>query len=128
VSARHAEDAARAALTAASTSAAEPCATDASFSPFEGSTVSKYSPAAGACHPPPMKCWKRIAMTLQPGYVASFESSGAGPYSMLTNFSAMLIETLSICHPERSEGSASCRKLQIPRFARDDNLKVKMQP
>jgi len=24
------------------------------------------------------------------------------------------------CHPERSEGSAVCRKMQIPRFARDD--------
>jgi outer membrane protein insertion porin family len=25
-----------------------------------------------------------------------------------------------LCHPERSEGSASCGELQIPRFARDD--------
>ncbi|HKN71853.1 MAG TPA: hypothetical protein VJX30_12525, partial [Terriglobales bacterium] len=25
------------------------------------------------------------------------------------------------CHPERSEGSAFCDELQIPRFARDDN-------
>src|SRR5271155_5515000 len=27
-----------------------------------------------------------------------------------------------LCHPERSEGSASCGELQIPRFARDDKL------
>jgi len=27
-----------------------------------------------------------------------------------------------LCHPERSEGSAFCGELQIPRFARDDNL------
>src|SRR5208337_1134770 len=26
-----------------------------------------------------------------------------------------------LCHPERSEGSALRRKMQIPRFARDDN-------
>ena len=26
-----------------------------------------------------------------------------------------------VCHPERSEGSAFCGELQIPRFARDDN-------
>ena len=26
-----------------------------------------------------------------------------------------------LCHPERSEGSAFCGELQIPRFARDDN-------
>jgi hypothetical protein len=26
------------------------------------------------------------------------------------------------CHPERSEGSAFCGELQIPRCARDDNL------
>ncbi len=26
------------------------------------------------------------------------------------------------CHPERSEGSASCGGLQIPRFARDDKV------
>src|SRR6266704_7028424 len=33
------------------------------------------------------------------------------------------IKTLSTnCHPERSEGSASFRELQIPRFARDDKL------
>jgi hypothetical protein len=38
-------DAARAALTAASTSAAEPLRNRREFSPFEGSTVSKYSPA-----------------------------------------------------------------------------------
>ena len=32
-------------------------------------------------------------------------------------------ETLDLsCHPERSEGSAFCGELQIPRFARDDNL------
>jgi hypothetical protein len=30
----------------------------------------------------------------------------------------------SVCHPERSEGSAFCSELQIPRFARDDNLYV----
>src|SRR6266849_1877115 len=34
---------------------------------------------------------------------------------------------INICHPERSEGSAYCGKLQIPRFARDDNSgKVKL--
>jgi hypothetical protein len=26
------------------------------------------------------------------------------------------------CHPERSEGSAVRRKMQIPRFARDDKI------
>jgi hypothetical protein len=25
------------------------------------------------------------------------------------------------CHPERSEGSAACGKMQIPHFVRDDN-------
>ena len=29
------------------------------------------------------------------------------------------------CHPERSEGSAVRRKMQIPRFARDDNSLMK---
>jgi hypothetical protein len=28
------------------------------------------------------------------------------------------------CHPERSEGSASCDELQIPRFTRDDKLLI----
>ena len=28
-----------------------------------------------------------------------------------------------LCHPERSEGSAACRNIQIPRFARDGNSK-----
>jgi len=28
------------------------------------------------------------------------------------------------CHPERSEGSAVRRKMQIPRFARDDKLLI----
>src|SRR5580700_9884794 len=30
--------------------------------------------------------------------------------------------SIRVCHPEQSEGSASCSELQIPRFARDDNL------
>src|SRR5258708_3606249 len=29
-----------------------------------------------------------------------------------------------LCHPERSEGSAVRRKMQIPRFARDDNSQI----
>jgi hypothetical protein len=29
---------------------------------------------------------------------------------------------LRLCHPERSEGSAVRRNMQIPRFARDDNF------
>src|SRR5437660_6594377 len=38
---------------------------------------------------------------------------------------AVALDTLEFssrfCHPERSEGSAFCGELQIPRFARDDN-------
>jgi len=45
-------NAARAAFTALSTSAADPCATVASFSPVEGSVVFEITPAAGACHAP----------------------------------------------------------------------------
>ena len=45
--------------TAASTSANAALRDFASFSPFEGSMVSKYSPAAGCCHAPPMKRLKR---------------------------------------------------------------------
>ena len=30
--------------------------------------------------------------------------------------------TFTNCHPERSEGSAFCGGLQIPRFARDDKM------
>src|SRR5882672_10791187 len=71
-------------------SADEPWAMEASFSPLEGSTVSKYSPAAGGCHAPLMKCPKRWPWRLSQA-CASVGSSGAGPYSMLTNFSAMLI-------------------------------------
>src|ERR1700691_4931785 len=90
VSARHLGNAARAARTAASMSADEPWATEASFSPLEGSTVSKYSPADGACHAPLMKCPKRWLWRSNQA-CASFGSSGAGPYSIVTNFSAILI-------------------------------------
>jgi hypothetical protein len=40
-----------------------------------------------------MKCSKRELWRANQAK-ASFESSGAGPYSMLTNFSAMLIGVL----------------------------------
>src|SRR5271168_263422 len=63
---------------------------EASFSPLEGSIVAKYSPAAGACHVPLMKCPKRWLCRSSQA-CASLGSSGAGPYSMVRNFSAMLI-------------------------------------
>src|SRR5260370_15398958 len=81
---------ARADRRAVSMSPDEPWATDANFSPLEGSSVSKYAPAAGACHAPLMKCPKRWPWRSSQD-CASFGSSGAGPYSMLTNFSAMLM-------------------------------------
>src|SRR3989442_8339204 len=86
----HFGNAARAACTAASISAADPCATLASFSPVEGSVVSKYSPAEGASHVPLMK-WPKRRECWSSQLSASLASSGAGPYSMAANFSAMLI-------------------------------------
>src|SRR5580700_5961771 len=71
-------------------SADEPWAIEASFSPLEGSIVSKYSPAVGACHAPLMKCPKRRPWRSSQA-CASLGSSGAGPYSIVRNFSAMLI-------------------------------------
>src|SRR5580698_5461022 len=91
VRARHLGKAARAARTAASMSADEPWATDASFTPLEGSTVSKYSPPDGAGHAPLMKCPKRWPWRCSQA-CASFGSSGAGPYSIVAKFSAMLIQ------------------------------------
>src|ERR1022692_1847957 len=73
----------------------EPWATDASFSPLEGSSVSKYSPAAGTCHVLLMKCSKRWPWRSSQAR-ASLGSSGAGPYSMLANFSAILMSVDSI--------------------------------
>src|SRR6266446_6263052 len=86
----HFGNAARAALTAASMSADDPCATLASFSPVEGSVVSKYSPAEGSRHVPSVKCPNRRECWSSQ-LSASFASSGAGPYSIAANFSAMLI-------------------------------------
>src|SRR5882724_188855 len=83
--------AARAALTATSTSAALPCATSASFSPVEGSAVSKYFPSTGARHSPPIKCPNRRCR-LSSHASDSFGSSGAGPYSIDLNFSTTLIK------------------------------------
>jgi hypothetical protein len=34
----------------------------------------------------------------------------------------LVIPTSTHCHPERSEGSAVRRKMQNPRFARNDNI------
>ncbi len=66
VSACHAGKALRAALTAASTSASDPCATLAILSPVEGSAVSKYCPAAGCNHAPFTKCPNRALMLVEP--------------------------------------------------------------
>src|SRR5579862_2771758 len=75
-------------------SAAPAWAMLANFSAVEGSRVSKYSPVAGACHVPSINKPKRRAWRSS-HEVASLGSSGAGPYSMETNFSAMLMSVLS---------------------------------
>src|ERR1700688_4956033 len=82
-------------------SAEEPWATEASFSPFDGSSVSKYCPVAGACHVPLMKCPKRWLWRCSHA-CASFGSSGAGPYSIDTNFSAILMQVGSILSSYRN--------------------------
>src|SRR6185312_13827930 len=54
---------------------------------------SKYSAGCGACQSPLMK-WPNLRLCASSQVNASFGSSGAGPYSMLTNLCAMLIEVL----------------------------------
>src|SRR5580693_7073147 len=83
-------------------SAADPSATLASFSPVEGSAVSKYFPVEGAAHAPLMKCPKR-RLWWSSHASASFASSGAGPYSIVTNFSAMLIFSYVFFRPQHPE-------------------------
>src|SRR2546429_9208976 len=86
----HFGNAARAAWTAASMSADDPCATLASLSPVEGSVLSKYSRAKGSRHAPLMKWPKRREWRAR-RVSASFASSGAGPDSMAGEFLAMLL-------------------------------------
>src|SRR5579862_7892483 len=88
-------------------SAALPWAMLASFSPFEGSNESKYSPAAGVCHAPLMKRSKR-RLWRSSQEMASLGSSGAGPYSMLTNFSAMLMGSV-----HSSSDSKLCDRMTV---------------
>src|SRR5436309_2542778 len=111
VNACHFGDAARAALTAASTSAPEPCPIDASFSPLEGSKVSKYSPADGFCQAPWMKCPKRRSWRSSQA-VASLGSSGAGPYSMVANFSAILIRLARFLPTTQADGDTPPNSVQ----------------
>ena len=44
-----------------------------------------------------------------------------GLYENASNFEALA--NLTVCHPERSEGSASVVQKQILRFAQDDRIK-----
>src|SRR6266849_10088873 len=76
-------------------SARVPCATLASLSPVEGSVVSKYCPEAGFSQAPLMKCPNRRPCPSSQSS-ASRGSSGAAPYSILMNFSTMLMRSCSI--------------------------------
>ena len=65
-----------------------------------------------------MTVWKEVNWRGLPHYVYSIERgkpAAAAPWPTICS-------QLKICHPERSEGSAFAGELQIPRFARDDNL------
>src|SRR5579859_5814733 len=67
----------------------------ASFSPVEGSLVSKYSPSVGWCQAPSMKC-ANLRLWRSSQASASFGSSSAGPYSMEANFSAIFAMTILV--------------------------------
>src|ERR1700678_481839 len=88
---------------------------EASFSPVDGSSVSKYSPEAGACQTPLMKWAKRRPWrSSQP--CDSLGSSGAGPYSMVRNFSAILIQFGSIL-----QAFAKARRVSLSSFKQSDD-------
>ena len=55
-----------------------------------GLMVSKYSPSAGSRHSPPMKCPK-VRPRSSSQRTAGEALSGAGPYSMVSKISAMLM-------------------------------------
>ena len=80
---------ARAASTARSTSAAEPWAISASLSSLLGSKLGKNSDADGSRHAPSMKCPKRGPRAAIHAR-ASSAASGAGPYSIDSNSSAVV--------------------------------------
>ncbi len=104
---------------------------EASFSPLEGSSVSKYSPEAGACHVPLMKCPKRCPWRSNQA-CASLGSSGAGPYSIVKNFSAMLMQVGSILSSSRSRqlryGMTILRRIASGRVVFQLPLDVAQQP
>src|SRR5882757_4216512 len=71
-------------------SSLDPCATDASTPPVEGSALSKYFPSAGCRHSPPMK-FPNFREPASSQVTTSRGSSGALPHSIDTNFSVTLI-------------------------------------
>src|ERR1039458_5839113 len=91
----------RAAWTAAAIYEADPCATSAIFSPVAGLVVSKSALSTGCRHSPSIK-WPKCRSCRSSQSSASFGSSGSGPYSMVRNFSAMLIRfvfAFVLAHP-----------------------------
>src|ERR1051326_3634118 len=135
----HAGSAARAALTAASMSAALPCAMSASFSPVEGSAVSKYFPSSDARNLPAMKCPNRLWRASSHSK-DSLASSGAGPYSIVVNFSMMLICLFSMrraadhkvalrrCryHHSAVQTGLSCQRMPINRRISAGSVKLQL--
>src|SRR6267154_4778350 len=106
-------NAAPAAFTAASTSATLPCATSASFSPVAGSLVSKYFPSSGARHLPAIKCPNRRLLASSHSK-DSLASSGAGPYSIVPNFSITLIRLVSLTQLDGDVPPSSDQLREIP--------------
>src|SRR5581483_506791 len=100
-------------------SAADPWDTLAIFSPVAGFSESKCTPSTGCCHSPPIK-WPKVRLWRSSQASASLGSSGAGPYSMVRKFSAMLMRLCS--GPPRScdrmpiicRVVAGCVMLELP--------------
>src|SRR5262249_6053797 len=83
-----------AAATAASMSAAEPCASSASALPVAGSNVVKRLPSRGASKAPLTKC-PNVASCRFSQARASPSASGAGPYYMVPKSGAPLMTGFS---------------------------------
>src|SRR5208283_2087083 len=96
----------------------------------------RHQPYRGSRYSHPVHHRIQTDDTEKPGWLSA--SKGGCPFTQLrqthrphekrllrrerTCFGSAVGGRIANCHPERSEGSASCGELQIPRFARDDKV------